>query len=462
MSGNALLDAARSGNISDLRNSLDLKGARDENGMTALMLAARNGHKCCVEALIQYEKALTTPFGRTALMYAADSGHADCVRLLVQHESRMQDSFGLTALMLAAFQNRVECVRLLIDASETGLRTHVPYGQLIPIGSTALMIAAFRGHIDVVKLLKEHEAGSRDSRGHDPAWYAECQAVCPQSLEFLESGHKEILLLLQGGGEGVAPQPALLPPSIPKPEPSGSKAEPTRNSCEPPVQVESGQRGCSVPSTECINEAMRNPIQEEKRCSGQETELMSAAQRNDVEAAKEHLDQVRMMTNMGRTALMLAAKHGSLDVAKLLTEKEGKMQTNEGETALMQAAIYGTVGVIEHLLDLEGDMTDKNGWTALMHAAYYGREQSIDILIAIESGKQSSASMKENRTVNPRIFAKGVTALMIAAAKSAISAIEALKDYEDGLKDVDGHDALWYATTYGGPDAIRALTSTNS
>ncbi|TNJ26954.1 Ankyrin repeat protein 1 [Giardia muris] len=463
MSGNALLTAAQRGNISEVYGNLNLVKTRDENGMTALMLAARNGHKTCVEALVQYEKGLIASSGRTALMYAADAGHANCVQLLAQHEGRMQDFAGLTALMFAAFQNQVECVSLLLEASEAGMCTRRPYGRLIPAGSTALMIAAFQGHNDVVKLLKKHEARSRDSRGHDSAWYARYQAVCPHSFEIMESGHQETVAIVREGASESNPEFAMTPPPFPESKPPVSSVSHIGNVSESSVQLKSFQDECTTPGADHDSQ-ITSALHQNSGSSTSErlTELMHAAEVNDLEAARKHLDQAGRTTWIGWTALMIAVKHGSLDVARLLVERESGRRTNNGETALMQAAIYGRTELVESLVDAEGNMTDNKGWTALMHATFYGREESIDVLISMESGKQSSESFEESVKLNPRRFASRVSALMIAAAKSVIPAIEALKDYEDGLVDGDGHDALWYAKTYGTSEAIHALTTTDA
>ena len=80
-------DAIERGDVQDVRDLLD-RGtdvdARDRQGQTALMLAARAGHREIVEALIARRANLNTTakYGLSALMLALVAGHPEVVRLL--------------------------------------------------------------------------------------------------------------------------------------------------------------------------------------------------------------------------------------------------------------------------------------------------------------------------------------------------------------------------------------------
>lgn len=150
---------------------------RDQEGRTALMLAAQEGHVEIVEMLAPYELGQADEDGWTALMYASWSGNWDCVRYLSHQEIRMRDCSGWTALMSAAWNGHLEVVNYLYS-EEVGM-------QDID-GWTALMCAAWNGHLDVVKLLYEREKGMVDQKG----WTALMSAAW--------NGHYPVVKFLMG------------------------------------------------------------------------------------------------------------------------------------------------------------------------------------------------------------------------------------------------------------------------
>ena len=55
------------------------KGMKDDDGETALMLAAECGHLDCVKILTPLEQGMKDNYGETALIHAAENGHLECV-----------------------------------------------------------------------------------------------------------------------------------------------------------------------------------------------------------------------------------------------------------------------------------------------------------------------------------------------------------------------------------------------
>ncbi|TNJ26461.1 Ankyrin repeat protein 3 [Giardia muris] len=146
MSDTALMEAARNGDLDDVKRNLNQVGKQDR-------------------------------YGGTALMEAAANGHANCIPLL-EKELGMQDNWGLTALMWAAYNDNTDCVRLLL--SEAGKQTTKEW-KFIPLfgkstiffpGATALMMAAHYNYPDIVELLLPYEQGMKDSKGHTAQWHA--------------------------------------------------------------------------------------------------------------------------------------------------------------------------------------------------------------------------------------------------------------------------------------------------
>lgn len=172
------MEAAFAGNTELVAELLEeYARQRDQEGRTALMLAAQEGHVEIVEMLAPYELGQADEDGWTALMYASWSGNWDCVRYLSHQEIRMRDCSGWTALMSAAWNGHLEVVNYLYS-EEVGMQD--------VDGWTALMCAAWNGHLDVVKLLYEREKGMVDQKG----WTALMSAAW--------NGHYSVVKFLMG------------------------------------------------------------------------------------------------------------------------------------------------------------------------------------------------------------------------------------------------------------------------
>lgn len=174
-----LLAAAADGDA--LRALLALRegaspGAVDEQGFTALGLAARWGKTDCVRALrpLSDPSVGNAPSGKSALLVAAANGRADCVEELLPHsDPAATDNYGFTALMLAAGVRNPAALALLL-----------PYGGLEAknrAGQTALTRAAREGHDECVRALLE--AGANPRRRCDEGWTALMDAVMGGSKE---------------------------------------------------------------------------------------------------------------------------------------------------------------------------------------------------------------------------------------------------------------------------------------
>ena len=100
---------------------------------------------------MEHEGGAKDGAGWTALMWAARNGHKDCVKLLLEREGGMKDKDGWTALMKAVYWNRIECVRLLAER-ERGMKTTRRWCGLPP-GTTALDIAKERSHTAIASIL---------------------------------------------------------------------------------------------------------------------------------------------------------------------------------------------------------------------------------------------------------------------------------------------------------------------
>lgn len=120
--------AAQNGDIQFIRNYLtQYKTQRDQDGNTALIIAA--GFKLCevVDELAPHEYGLKNSLGQTALMLAAIKGCAHCVAALAPYEAGQLTHQGKSALMMALFNGNVDAARVLIPYElHLGRENHTP------------------------------------------------------------------------------------------------------------------------------------------------------------------------------------------------------------------------------------------------------------------------------------------------------------------------------------------------
>ena len=124
----------------------------DEDGRTALMLAAFNGHVPALELLLNANAIIDVAdsSGRTALMYACTGPFPDAVKLLLKKGSEINkadtgDKF--TPLMYAASEGNLEVVKVLLDNNaDPRIRDKDD--------DDALEFARRNGHSEVVKFLE--------------------------------------------------------------------------------------------------------------------------------------------------------------------------------------------------------------------------------------------------------------------------------------------------------------------
>jgi ankyrin repeat protein len=135
--------------------------AKTLDGLTPLMAASRTPCVSMVELLLENgaNERAKSRLGFTALMAAAAGGHSAIVKLLLAKgaNAKAQDELGRTVLIHAATGGSVDVVRLLLN---NGARVDAPN---ISEGSrghgwTALMHASMGGHLDVVRLLLDEGA----------------------------------------------------------------------------------------------------------------------------------------------------------------------------------------------------------------------------------------------------------------------------------------------------------------
>lgn len=158
--GKKLLDAARDGQVDDVRQLVMHSGApftSDWLGTTALHLAAQNGHVEITEILLKggVNRDARTKLERTALHLAAQGGSVDVVDLLLTHGSDInaRDMLKMTPLHWAVERGHV-CVveKLLFSGADVSVKSKF---QLTPID-----IARNSESYQLIELFKVRQATS--------------------------------------------------------------------------------------------------------------------------------------------------------------------------------------------------------------------------------------------------------------------------------------------------------------
>ncbi|MDR3707481.1 MAG: ankyrin repeat domain-containing protein [Capsulimonadaceae bacterium] len=155
--------------------------AKNNDGHTALMIAALECHTDCVNALVAAgaDVNLKANDGQTALMTAAASGQADSLKALISAgaDLNLKDNGGFTPLIMAAYYGHTDCVNALVAAgADLNLKANG--------GFTALMVAAMLSKADCVNALVAAGAdvNARDNNGHTALMEAVGGPNCPPNV----------------------------------------------------------------------------------------------------------------------------------------------------------------------------------------------------------------------------------------------------------------------------------------
>ena len=149
-----LLFAAENGRLDKITTILSQKDvdvdSPNSSALTALFLAAKEGHEDCLTLLLEagarvngigVENTALSP-----LWVATYAGHKNCVQRLVEAGANLNTKYPETPLYIAAREGRTDCLRLLIEA---GGSVNVRNGR----GQNPLHIACAEVHSSCVELL---------------------------------------------------------------------------------------------------------------------------------------------------------------------------------------------------------------------------------------------------------------------------------------------------------------------
>lgn len=160
---------------------------------------------------------------------------------------------------------------------------------------------------------------------------------------------------------------------------------------------------------------------------------------------------VQTRSDNGKSALMIAAKLGDLDLVEQLlslgADVNGKTAT--GGTPFMFASLGGFIDVVRRFSTMKIDLNAQgsNGWSAVTIAAAKGNERLLEYLLSLETD------------VNARDIYRW-TPLMRAVANrhnAAVMMLLSRKDIELDSQDEAGNTALHHAVAVGDVDLTALL-----
>ncbi len=173
--------------------------ATNENGETALLLAAKKGDSKTVRLLINSGADINIRKygGKTALDLAIENGHSQVVKILLDSENNVNvlKSSDNSPLFVAAEKNYIEIVKLLLDA---GINVNTKGKN----GETAISYAVRHNNIEIVKILLN--AGADVNTTYKiPSEYTEKYTIL---LHAVKEGQIEMSKLLIEAGADVNSQ----------------------------------------------------------------------------------------------------------------------------------------------------------------------------------------------------------------------------------------------------------------
>ncbi|TNJ30668.1 Ankyrin repeat protein 1 [Giardia muris] len=366
-------------------------------GWTPLMTATVSGDLTRVKGLLSYAQQQTTrdapgiPSGLTALMLAAYQGHIEIVTLLAAYEKGLFDNAGRFAYNYAMANNQNACAQQLIG--EAGMKSRKAKVTDTAVSSTRKLVS-----LDNDANLNYDQEGFPDLEPYPMCDAPTLPAVLPitrrggcdsdkflvKSANDINDAHSRESITDYRLGTSTTKQPII------KSEANSSDTEPyqDQNMRENPYSrmIESkihlqdlnshtdlsGRKNTTAPRNTTTYHgglrAQKNNLY--AKDTAIKNPLMDAASNGRVNDVKCFLDEYSGRTdNKGRTALMYAALNGHKECASLLLTEAGKQTIGQcgdfvsGATAMIFAAVNGHYDIVEMLREREANIRDSNNRT---------------------------------------------------------------------------------------------------
>jgi uncharacterized protein len=420
-------------------------GATNHNGATPLWLAATRGDAAVIRALLEggADANEQLPLGRRPLMLAARAGNVDAVRVLIEHGAD-------------------------VNASETER------------GTTALMQAADQGHAAVLKELIQHGARvaavskpvQRDGRSaalgnaDDPRRAVRQQAIavlCEAEKPDLAQVRAQRVLLL-GASQQKLPDAELC------------KGIQRRGLGFVTVVGAGGNAGAGVggefteggPEGDEAPDAEGNPVATAPRAASQRepdggalTALVYAARSGSIDAARVLLEggaDVDQVTRYGWSPLLAATQNQNYQMAKFLIEQGANVnlankggwvplylatdnRNIEGGDYPTRTADMDSLAFITYLLDkganVNARITESTETRTVFTNQWLNENGATAFLRAAQSGDLELLKLLVSRGADPKINTTlGVTPLAVAAGIGWVESVTRERSPEETVATV--------------------------
>ncbi|KYQ48723.1 hypothetical protein ALC60_12229 [Trachymyrmex zeteki] len=369
---------------------------RDENGSTALILAATKGKIHFVRELINHGTDVNAEDADnwTALLCAAKEGHTEICLELLEHGADLEhrDMGGWTALMWATYKGKSATVTMLLGRG-ADVNAHGNFHI------SSLVWAAGRGYTDIVKDLIAH--GTKVNVGDKYGTTALIWASRKGNIEIVDN-------LLKAGANvdtaGMYSWTALVVATL------GNHVEVVSLLLEHKPNVNALDKdGCTALAIACreghheIANALLNAgayVNIQDRAG--DTNLIHAVKgghRGVVESLLKKYADVDIAGKDKKTATYIAVEKGNIAILKLLLNANPDLEiaTKDGDTPLLRAVRSRNAEIVQLLLDKKAKVsaTDKKGDTVL-HIAMRARSKAI-VEILLRNPKNSQLLYRPNR-----------------------------------------------------------------
>ncbi|CAK6981970.1 ankyrin-2-like, partial [Scomber scombrus] len=415
----------------------------DENGLNALHLAAKEGHKDLVEELVERGAHVdsATKKGNTALHIASLAGQKEVVRLLVKRgaDVNAQSQNGFTPLYMASQENHLEVVRYLLEnEGNQSIATED--------GFTPLAISLQQGHNSVVSLLLEHDTKGKVRL---PALHIAARKDDTKSAALLlqndhnadvqsKSGFTPLHIAAHYGNVNVST--LLLN--------RGAAVDFTARNGITPLHVAS-KRG----NTNMVALLLDRGAQIDAKTRDGLTPLHCAARSGHdpaVELLLERGAPILARTKNGLSPLHMSAQGDHVECVKFLLQQMAPVDdvTLDYLTALHVAAHCGHYRVTKLLLDKKTNPNARalNGFTPLHIACKKNRVKVMELLVKYGASIQA-------------ITESGLTPIHVAAFMGHLNIVLLLlqNGASPDVRNIRGESALHMAARAGQMEVVRCL-----
>jgi ankyrin repeat protein len=382
------------------------------DGATALHWAAYHGNAPLAALLLEAgaDASAATRNGSTPLWLAANQGDATMIETLLAGGADANEALplGRRPLMLAARSGRVDAVRVLLDHGAD------PNASENERGTTALMQAADQGHADVTAVLIEH--GADVAATSAPVFRDGRTAALGKSGDPRNAVRRQVIAVLC-----EAPSPDL-----------STLRELISESSEDEVLADLAQSDIDLTTDDICSKLERGALG-----------FVFTSGRRD--------GQEREPDGGELTALVYAARAGSIDAARVLLEAGADVNqvTRYGWSPLLAATQNRNYLMGKFLIENGADVNiaNKGGWTNLYLATdnrnveggdYPTREPDMDhmayIRLLLDAGADPNAQLiesTETRTVftNQWLDEEGATAFLRASQSGDVELMQLLLEY---------------------------------